>query len=531
MNLSEDTRPMMPLDGHSDLESHRNEVDQQLSAAWWLALLLLTALGLRLLVFALGPASDTSLAQHPDSARYEMLAANLIADHAFALDTTDAQGPIATVNLLRAKAGELEPPLLSGKQPEIYLTPGYPAFLAAFQSIGLPAGAVLVAQCLLGALCVLLTYKLVFTLLKSTPAGLLAAGIVAIHPGMVTMSNVLLPQMLWLTLMLGGLWLIVSSEKQPTASMAIGGLLLGAAALVQPCALVLLVLLGLWSMLRVRKLAMVAASVVMVVAGCLPPGLWMARNYIIGAGPILSSQPIIDGYYHTVADMRKLPAATAAESLTSELTASRATNESVLAAMDRLTRQTIREHPAGYLAMLWRHVVHLTTGHALGELYRQVGMTYQPPNVQQHILTEGLSASVTTESSDMIASLLALSWIVFNILLTLAAIVGLPLLLMRGHWSAALLALLLIGAALASMHSGLYDQPRVLALCFEAALAAGIIAPSLRVRKIKAKTSRQEKRQQRERRRQKQCLGIEDVATQRDPILSGHGPREGARPI
>ncbi|MCC6682263.1 MAG: glycosyltransferase family 39 protein [Phycisphaeraceae bacterium] len=531
MSSIEDTRPMMPLDGHADPDAHHIEIENRTSAAWWLGLLVLTALGLRLLVFALGPAADTSLAQHPDSTRYEMLAANLISDHAFAVDTIDPQSPMTTVDQLRSEAGQLESPQPNGKQPEIYLTPGYPAFLAAIQSVGFGAGAVLIIQSLLSALCVVLTYKLTSTLLKSTTAGLLAGVVVAIHPGMVTMSNVLLPQVLWLTLMLGGLWLIVSSEKQPTASMAIGGLLMGAAALVQPYALVLLALLGLWSMLRVRRLSMVAAAVVMVVAGCLPPGLWMARNFIVGAGPILSSQPIIDGYYHTVADMRRLPADSAERTLTSELVAARQTDENVLAAIDRLTGQTIRENPTAYLVMMWRHAAHLTTGHSLGELYRQVGMTYQPPLVQQRILTEGLAASVTTESSDLIASLLAMSWIGFNLLLALAAIVGLPLLVMRGHWSAALLALLLIGATLASMHSGLYDQPRVLACCFEAALAAGIVAPSLRVRTVKTKTSRQEKLLKRELRRQQQCLGIEDLASQRDPIMPGHGPREGVRPI
>ena len=92
-------------------------------------------------------------------------------------------------------------------------------------------------------------------------------------------------------------------------------------------------------------------------------------------------------------------------------------------------------------------------------------------------------------------------------------------------------AALLIGAALASMHNSLSDQPSVLALCFEAALAAGITAPSLRARKIRPKTSREEKLKKRERRRQQQCLGIEDIQPQRDPILPGHGPRESARPI
>jgi len=477
------------------------------------------------------------------------LAEHLIQDEAFALKNEPAGSITASVRDLRSEAGELEPAFNSGLQPEVFRTPGYPVFLAAFQWLGLPAHGVLIGQCVLGALCVLLTYQLTFSLLQSSTAGLVAAAIMALHPGAIAMANIMLPDMLWLAMILGGLWLIISSMQQPTASMAIGGLLLGAAALVQPYAVVLLIALAVWVGLRQRTWRSIAPAMVMLIMASVGPGLWMARNHLVGFDAHLSSEPIVDRYFHTIADMRIADAdgdmqkdwPATADMLLSELAGERGENESVLAAMDRLTQTDITNRPMLYAQTLKRDTIHFFTDHSLAMLYQQLGISYASPDVQERILTSGLSLSEWTGTSDDVTLLTALAWTTLNALLFVAAIVGLIVLFIRRQWLSAILLVALTGYLLIDLHGEAYERLHVIALGFQAAMIGAIAIPRPHPRRVKVKKSREEKKMEKHRRRQQQTLGVEgdvdDLTHDHDPIIPGTpgisstGPREHVRPI
>lgn len=531
-----DQRPMIP-DANSWKQQPRLSLsdEQRASALLWLAVLLAAALGLRLLIFALGPMGDISLAMDEQSQRYIALASHLAHDQTFAIGADADEGLASRVNQMRIDAGELNPTPGSGLLPETYRTPGYPFFLALFEWTGLGGQAVLVTQCILGAICVLLVYRLTLALLDSPRAALIAAAIMAMHPACVAATNVMMPDVLWLTLMLAGLWMIVSSDKNPTSSLLIGGLLMGLAALVQPYALVLLTLIAAWLCLSRRTLQVVAASVVMLIAAAIPVGAWMGRNYFIGFGPHLSSQPVIDRYFHTLADMRHEAGEDASlDALAAEVTEARGDGESVLGAMDRLTTASIDQQSGLYLATLKRNALHLFTDHSLEAVYRQLGITYDTLSVQQQILANGFSWRDYTGTNDDVTLGAALAWTVLNAALVLMAVIGLTVMLVRGKWFAALLLVGLMGFMIVDLHSGLYGRPQLVALAFEAALVAGVLVQG-RPKKVKVKKTREEKRIEKMRRRQEQSIGVADDITElrndHHPIIPGQRSSEGARPI
>jgi len=533
----DDHRPMMPAEPQEWRPGARLTVsaEQRASAVLWLVVLLTAALGLRLLIFALGPMGDVSLAMDEQSPRYLALAGKLATEQTFALDAAADDGLAGRVSTMRLEAGEVDATVGPALRLETYRTPGYPAFLALFEWLGMGGRAVLVTQCVLGAICVLLVYQLTLALLDAPRAALVAAAIMALHPASVAATNVLMPDVLWLTLMLAGLWLIVSNDRNPTGSLAIGGLLMGLAALVQPYALVLITLLALWVCLRRRTIRMVGAAVVAIVTAAIPVGAWMGRNYTIGFGPHLSSQPVIDRYFHTLADMRRAAGEDASvDALAAQVMRERGEDEPVLHAMDRLSSAAIGGQSRVYLATLKRNALHLFTDHSLEAVYRQFGITYDSPGVQRRMLVNGFSWRDYTGTNDDVTLGAALGWTLLNGLLLLGAVVGLTVMLVRGKWLAALLLVGLLALAVASLHSGLYGRPQLTALAFEAALVGGLLTRG-QPRPVKAKKSREQKRLEKMRRRQEQAIGVAEDVTElgdrHEPIIPGGGPRHAARPI
>ena len=108
------------------------------------------ALTPRLLLLFLGPWQHPGRAFQADSYRYLLLAEALRRHHSFGLP--EPKGLMhQSIARLRAENGTLPPADADGLRPESFRTPGYPAFIAAIESLGGSVRAVLAIQCLMGA--------------------------------------------------------------------------------------------------------------------------------------------------------------------------------------------------------------------------------------------------------------------------------------------------------------------------------------------------------------------------------------------
>lgn len=169
-------------------------------------------------------------------------------------------------------------------QPDAFMTPGYPLFLAFF--VDAPPNpqtyaAVLGAQALLATLAVLLTLLLfrALSVWVAVPAALLAA----LSPHLISAATYVLSETLFsvlLILSLLALSLQARAERGYLPALLGGGLLLGLAALTRPVveffpvAVVFLLFVSYG-----RRKAMQGAAVLLL-GFCLAWGPWVARNYI-----------------------------------------------------------------------------------------------------------------------------------------------------------------------------------------------------------------------------------------------------------
>ena len=170
---------------------------------------------------------------------------------------------------------------ITGALPEIDRTPGYPLFLALFSLIG-PATAAL-AQVLLSAFTVLLVWRLARAVFAGERVALLAAWLFAFEPVSVIYSVRLLPETLFLALMLLSLErLAVFLRDRNLFVLAQAGLGLASATFVRPVSYYLPVALalGLFAALaRVPGLRWKASAVLLL--SVLPwLAAWQVRNKI-----------------------------------------------------------------------------------------------------------------------------------------------------------------------------------------------------------------------------------------------------------
>lgn len=149
----------------------------------WLATLFLVALAVRCMGFTL-VIKDTNKFYSPDSYEYITIARNLIQHGVF------SQDPV--------------PPLT----PDIYRTPVYPALLAGIYALGFSDSVVVAIQIFLGSLMAAATFLLARNLELSRLQGGIAALIVALDPLTILYSYTILTDMLFATILLGGIVLL-----------------------------------------------------------------------------------------------------------------------------------------------------------------------------------------------------------------------------------------------------------------------------------------------------------------------------------
>ncbi|WP_058553698.1 hypothetical protein [Thiohalocapsa sp. ML1] len=176
--------------------------------------------------------------------------------------------------------------------PEVFRTPGYPAYLAAFLAQGVPGTFwPLVGQELL----YLLAVAVFFVGTRALLDGGLARAVVIfllIEPGGLAYPKLILSDTLNLALMVPALFALGAHVRSQRWSwLILAGLLLGAAAWVRPAAFLLpvvfapvLIVAG-----RFRRVAFLRAGLLMLVA-TLTLSPWLGRNVLLFGTPTLSGQ-------------------------------------------------------------------------------------------------------------------------------------------------------------------------------------------------------------------------------------------------
>ncbi len=174
--------------------------------------------------------------------------------------------------------------------PDLARTPGYPVFLLALQSIGLPILAVAYLQSLLAACVPVLIFDVLQRRLHSTRAALLAASLVMLDFSVLLFAPYILTDGLFYVLLATLLWLMLrytEPEKQRFANtVLLPALVTGCLVLVRPIAFLLPFLLIFWWVFHRKSLLSIALGALLVFA---LPGGWVARNAITFGTPSLSS--------------------------------------------------------------------------------------------------------------------------------------------------------------------------------------------------------------------------------------------------
>lgn len=448
-----------------------------------LAILLAFALTARLAVLFAGPWQDTGRAMAGDSGRYVELGHNLAAHGVFGVVTPET-GPMHTpIAQLRLERGELEPSDANGIRKDAFRTPGYPAFLALCEMLHIPAQGVLLIQSILGATLVIPVFLFARSLLRSDRAALLAAAVVAVHPGEVIQGNLFLSETLYAVALMWSLVLFTRIRNHPAIAGA-GGLLLGVATLIRPVSLLLAPPLMVWMLLRKRGTKRIAAAVVLLVASSLPIAIWSARNASIGVGFRLCTNDVFTIFSKNAAYTRM-----AAHGLNeyprdwvrvlgemhSELREEIAPDETVYKAMSRLGWREAREHPAAFARVLADSGVKFMTDHSVPVLYELLGKEYRPTG-----LRAALTGGTITADASLSAALLPASWMLLNALLALATLAGFVVLLYRSAWHEALLLAGVLAYFMATSQSLGLERMRLPVLGVQAALAAAAFLPLLR---------------------------------------------------
>jgi len=446
-----------------------------------LILILLLAVGLRLGMFVAGPSTDLTRAYEPDSTRYVELATNLNTFGVFGREAENSGVVHIPLAKLRAKRGELEAPDEHGLRPEIFRTPGYPLFIAAFQRLGVGLRGMLIVQALLGAISVLAVYALGRCLFHAIWPALLAGLILAVHPAAVVSSASVLSETLFTCMVLIGLWLVVR-QTRVLLFVTAGGLIIGLAVLVRPVGILLGVAVVLWLIATERRWKVIAPSLCLVIASLLPAACWMARNAKVGLGWQISSVPAINTLFYTVAYMQinedggdyaaDWPATV--NELFVELRSQAGADESVFAAINHLSVAKIRSKPTVYAKAMARSAVKFMTDHSAGVLMARLGRPYQPTGLRDRLLKGDWSfRDVPDQAGLCVAGL----WTAWNLLLAVLTLCGAMMLVWRGRWKA----LLLLGGLvayfiLATQATGL-ERFRIPVLGVQALLVAGLFVP------------------------------------------------------
>ncbi len=467
-------------------------------AMGWLALVVASAVVLRLLMFALGPAAVAERALTDDAPLRAHLASQLLNVQTFGYDAADpaatSPGMRQSVINLRSSAGQLEAPQ-GALQPEVYEVPGYAIMLGLVDAAGGPTAWLLVIQCALSAVSAALVYGIVFNLLRKPVPALVAAAIVAAHPALVVAPLSLSDDVLFVTLLLLGLY---GASRHTTPMAIVGGLALSAAVLVRPISIFVGPAIGLWMVLGDRKASTLGCAMTVAVMSVAGPAMWMARNHMVGFGTRLSSAPtaaLAQTAAKVEASALGLPAPEGDTLPAMFLNGQQ--GDDVLASIHDTSLHTLKEHPLELGAVMSKTAMHLLTDHRVDALYHAMGLTYTPGGVADAF--RGDKVIMPPQSAEARSvGYLSTGWLVLNVVLLLWAMLGLAT--MAGRRQGQLLLLVAAGLVYLVFQATGYGvamwQP--VALVFAAMACGAVFARSPRQFKVKKekqpKKSRAEKR-------------------------------------
>jgi hypothetical protein len=398
-----------------------------------LVVLFAGALLLRLIVLFTGPWGDPTRILHfsPDSPRYVALADTLLLHHAFGKSTEDGLMHSAVERLRRAN-GTLPPPDANGLYPEVFRTPGYPAFLALF---GGAAGLRIsyLVQCLLGSFAALCLVRVALALGCRPRAAFVVGWLWALHPGVITSDVLPLTESLFCSLALIGL---AAARTTTPVGRTLPGLLIGLTALVRPLGLLYLptaLILG-W---RQASRKWLAAGVLVLVA-VLPSALWAVRNAVTGNGARVSTVGEMNLYFYGAAYVisenrgedwfTSWPARV--DELTQRLAGKLQPGEDVFARARREALAELSANPGTTMKVAAKAQVKLGIDHSAPLAAGLYGAEYKPSGFFSDLLRGKFDPS---KFSAWV--LLALPWILLNVLIVLLAAVGLIRAAIRRRWA------------------------------------------------------------------------------------------------
>jgi hypothetical protein len=432
--------------------------------AVWLVLLVILALSIRLLVVVLGPATAMERALTPETLSH-LAAAQAPADSG-GRELAVAPAVAAAEHLGLTHTTE---------DRNILLGPVYPWLLGASESAHLPRHGVMIGQCLLSAVVVLLVFAIARALLGRADAAVVAAVIVAVHPGLITGSLALSPGVWALTAVLGGLATILH-WRGARAAVA-GGALLGTGALIVPATLWVAPVAAVWLPMYRRTWKSLAVAAVLLIAAAAPPSLWMMRNAEAGVGARLSSEP-------EAALALDLAPRVSGEPINLEITDASASVHDRLQAVTRHALAELRTDLPGTFGQLVRRGEQTLLRADIAPLYHLLGLTVDPVDPMQAIRAGDYTMA---SQPDPAGARLALGLLALDTALLGAAIAGIGLLVWRRHRIDALLPVaLILGCAAAASLTLWPDNLRLLAIPCLAILACAPLA-SVRPRPTRAK--------------------------------------------
>lgn len=492
--------------------------DDKESYALYVGLIFGIALVLRVLVVLMGPMFDIEHAATDQTAQQMLLAENLATERAFGLESQPEYTLTAELEAMRAERGELTTIEGTALHPEIYQSPGYPAVLWVMNVTGLPLIWLLVMQCVLGALCVPVVYRVGLGVIGRKMPSALAAVIVALHPALILTPATLAADTIVVLLVLLGLFGVAHAEQRNFRSAIGGGLALGGAALFTPMLAWLSPLLATWMVLTERRLKTVGLAVVLMVGTALPVGAWMKRNADLGAGAHITVEPMMDRLFGTVAAANNpLAGPYNFESNRETLEAFKTyagqpkyAESDTLTVLDLYSREQLAENLMGTVGQAIQATApKFALDHSLDSAYARLGIEYTPAGYGAQLLGEDV-ASATND--DLATEWVINAWVALNAAMVAGMALGATLMLWRRRWAGLVLLIMVMGFYLVLATAGPSETLRLPLIGLQGLMITAMFAPGpLRVKKPKkAKVRKAKKLEEAESMRSGSPLATED---------------------
>ncbi|MEM1110033.1 MAG: hypothetical protein AAGH99_15215 [Planctomycetota bacterium] len=471
--------------------------DDAESYALYIGLIFGIALVLRVLVLLMGPMFDLDNAYTDHTAHQALLAENLTTEMVFGLESQPEGSLAAELDELRAERGELTTFEGSTLHPEFYEAPGYPALLWVMNVTGLSLMWLLLIQCVLGAACVPLVYRIGLGVIGRKMPSALAAVVVALHPALILSPSTLAAETVVMLLVLVGLWGVAQAEERGVRSVFAGGLAIGGAALFSPMLAWLSPVLASWVIVTERRLKSFALAIVLIVGTALPVGAWMKRNVDLGYGPYVTAGPTLDRMFGTLSAAKSPelgPYNDQSVRANMDLFKTFASSPdhaevNTLALLDRFGRQQLTQDLPGQIAAAVRSTApEFALDHSLDQAYARLGIEYAPAGYAAELLGETIS---TASTGDAATGWVINAWVGLNAAMVVAMTLGAALMLWRRRWGGLVLLAMVTGFYVLLATAGPSESLRLPLIAMQGMLIAAIVAPGpLKVKKPKKKKMR-----------------------------------------